>query len=59
MLLDRLRGIAGATPYAGSAVKERDPESIIPKANEKDKAVLDYLVVTSSLTQVQTRAFFR
>lgn len=54
ILLDRLRGVATAAAFSGSAAKERDPESVLPKAGPKDKAIYDY-VIASSASQVGAR----
>lgn len=48
LLLDRLRGVASVAAFHGSSVKERDPESVLPKGGPNDKAVYDYLVASTA-----------
>eukprot|EP00798_Chlamydomonas_sp_ICE-L_P005805 gene5805-6090_t len=43
MLMERLRDAACSSPYHGSGVKERDPESVLPKSNATEKTVYNYL----------------
>jgi len=52
LLMERLRSLAVAAPFAGSAIRGRDPESVVPKAAPKDKSVVDYLAISSSLVSV-------
>jgi hypothetical protein len=49
--MERLRTLAEAAPFTGSAVKARDPEIVVPRALPKDKTICDYLAMGSS-TQV-------
>ena len=51
LLMERLRTLAEAAPFTGSAVKARDPEIVVPRALPKDKTICDYLAMGSS-TQV-------
>lgn len=53
LLMDRLRALATAAPFSGSAVRSRDPESVVPKAGAKDKVIVDYLAASSSLVSAQ------
>ena len=52
LLMERLRTLAVAAPFMGSAIKARDPESVVPRAAAKDKSVLDYLASSNGLVRV-------
>lgn len=43
VLIDRLRQVASTAVFPGSAVKARDPDSLLPRAG-KEKVVYDFLV---------------
>eukprot|EP00983_Pelagomonas_calceolata_P103927 1158968-Pelagomonas_calceolata.AAC.2 len=49
--MERLRSLAAAAPFTGSAIRARDPESVVPKAQAKDKSIFDYLAASSNLVR--------
>ncbi|KXZ41327.1 hypothetical protein GPECTOR_549g560 [Gonium pectorale] len=51
MLIDRLHCAAATTPFGSSAVRERDPDSLLPKGGRRDKAVLEYVTTVAQLVE--------
>ncbi|KAG1662172.1 hypothetical protein FOA52_006392 [Chlamydomonas sp. UWO 241] len=43
MLMERLRDVASAAPFAGSSMNGRDPGTVVPRGTAKDKAVFEYV----------------
>lgn len=43
LLIDRLREVAGTAPFDGSAVKGRNPDTVIPRASHNEKSMADYI----------------
>lgn len=52
--MERLRTTATITPFNSALIKERDPDSVVPKANPKEKAVFDYVAATAMLVSAHT-----
>ncbi|GAX81537.1 hypothetical protein CEUSTIGMA_g8965.t1 [Chlamydomonas eustigma] len=56
VLVERLRELAGSTPFSGSGVKGRDPEAVIPRSNSKEQNVVEYVssVAMISMSSLDT-----
>lgn len=48
-LLDQLHQQAAIANFSGSAARDRDPASLLPRSSQKDKAVYDYVTTTNAL----------
>lgn len=54
-LIERLRIRAVSTPFGSIAIKERDPDTCIPKSTSEDKAVFEYITTTATCVDGRLR----
>ena len=50
VLMERLQRQASVSPFQGSSARERDPDSLLPRGSQKDKAVLDYIATAAQVS---------
>ena len=52
LLIELLRDVAGSVPFDGSAVRDRDPDSVIPKSSRKEQSLVNYVSTVSAVVAV-------
>ncbi|GIL75008.1 hypothetical protein Vretimale_2497 [Volvox reticuliferus] len=55
LLVDRLHASAAVSPFGSTVVKERDPESLLPRQGKRDKAVLEYVTTVAQIVETGGR----
>ncbi|GLI69598.1 hypothetical protein VaNZ11_014260 [Volvox africanus] len=55
LLIDRLHASAAVSPFGSAVVKERDPESLLPRQGKRDKAVLEYVTTVAQIVESSGR----
>ena len=53
LLIERLRDVAGSVPFDGSAVRNRDPDTVIPKSSRKEQSLVNYVSIVSAAVAVR------
>lgn len=51
ILMERLQRQAVVSPFNSAAVRERDPEALVPRSTKRDKAVLNYMAAAAQAGQ--------
>lgn len=49
LLIERLHSSAAVSPYGSSVVRDRDPDSLLPRSGRRDKALLDYVATVAQV----------
>ncbi|EFJ41228.1 hypothetical protein VOLCADRAFT_98787 [Volvox carteri f. nagariensis] len=55
LLIERLHASAAVSPFGSSAVKDRDPDSLLPRHGKRDRAVLDYMTTVAQVAGPEGR----